>query len=143
MEHRRRAAPAQRRGTRQNFTITVDATEETGTVVASGAINATGEDVVIGATADHFVFPDGTLTVFHAPMHYTEQFNAKRCTLTFHETGNYVISSGPGAYEWPAGTRHAVGGAYVRRSRSGYRNAPERGARTTVIHAGSAPSESS
>jgi hypothetical protein len=88
---------------RQNFTITFDITEDVGTVVASGAINATGQDIA-GDTVDQFVFPDGTLTVAHAPVHYNEHFNAKKCTLTFHETGNYVISSGTGAYEGVSGS---------------------------------------
>ena len=79
--------------TRQNFTLTSDISEEGGgTVVASGAINATGEDVVISDTEDLFVFPDGTLTVFHAPERTSEHFNERRCTVTFRETGTYVIA---------------------------------------------------
>ena len=54
--------------TKQNFTLTSDNIEGPGgTVVASGAINATGEDVAISDTEDQFVFPDGTLTIVHAP----------------------------------------------------------------------------
>ena len=91
--------------TRQNFTLTSDISEEGGgTVVASGAINATGEDVVISDTEDLFVFPDGTLTVFHAPERTHEHFNEKRCTATFRETGTYVIAEGTGDYEGVTGS---------------------------------------
>ena len=85
--------------TKQDFTLTSDINEEGGTVVASGAINATGDDVVISDTEDHFVFPDGTLTVFHAPVRSKEHFNEKKCTGSFREFGRYVISSGTGQYE--------------------------------------------
>jgi hypothetical protein len=84
----------------QDFTLTSDITQESGgTVVASGAINATGEDVVISDTEDHFIFPDGTLTVFHAPVRSKEHFDEEECTGSFFETGRYVISSGTGQYE--------------------------------------------
>ena len=90
--------------TRQNFTLTSDISEEGGTVVASGAINATGEDVVISDTEDLFVFPDGTLTVFHAPERTHEHFNEKKCTATFRETGTYVIAEGTDDYEGVTGS---------------------------------------
>src|SRR5436190_21550821 len=38
--------------TRQDFTLTSDISEEGGSVVASGAINATGDDVVIRDTEE-------------------------------------------------------------------------------------------
>jgi hypothetical protein len=91
--------------TRQDFSLTSDIIEEGGgTVVASGAINATGEDVVISDTEDHFIFPDGTLTVFHAPVRSKEHFNEKKCTGSFRETGRYVISAGTGQYEGVTGS---------------------------------------
>ena len=91
--------------TKQNFTLTADITEEGGgPVVASGAINATGEDVVISDTEDQFVFPDGTLTVIHAPVRGKEHFNDKKCTGSFRETGTYVISEGTGLYEGVTGS---------------------------------------
>ena len=91
--------------TKQNFTLTADISEEGGgTVVASGAINATGEDVVISDTEDQFVFPDGTLTVIHAPVRGKEHFNDKKCTGSFRETGTYVISEGTGQYEGVTGS---------------------------------------
>ena len=91
--------------TKQNFTLTSDVSEEGGgTVVASGAINATGEDVVISDTEDQFVFPDGTLTVIHAPVRGKEHFNEKKCTGSFRETGTYVISEGTGEYEGVTGS---------------------------------------
>ena len=86
--------------TEQDFTLTSDISQESGgTVVASGAINATGEDVVISDTEDHFVFPDGTLTVFHASVRSKDHFNEEECTGSFREFGRYVISSGTGQYE--------------------------------------------
>lgn len=90
--------------TKQNFTLTADISEEGGgAVVASGAINATGEDIVISDTEDQFVFPDGTLTVIHAPVRGKEHFNDKKCTGSFRETGTYVISEGTGQYEGVTG----------------------------------------
>jgi hypothetical protein len=90
--------------TKQNFTIVGDINEEGGTVVASGAINATGEDVVISDTEDQFVFPDGTLTIIHAPVRTKDKFNDKKCTGSFRETGTYVISAGTGSYEGVTGS---------------------------------------
>ena len=91
--------------TLQDFTLTSDITQEGGgTVVASGAINATGEDVVISDTEDHFIFPDGTLTAFHAPVRTKEHFNEEECTGSVRETGRYVISSGTGQYEGVTGS---------------------------------------
>jgi hypothetical protein len=92
--------------TKQNFTLTADISEEGGggTVVATGAINATGEDVVVSDTEDHFVFPDGTLTVIHAPVRSKDHFNDKKCTGSFRETGTYVISDGTGQYEGATGS---------------------------------------
>jgi hypothetical protein len=91
--------------TKQNFTLTADINEEGGgTVVASGAINATGEDVVISDTEDQFVFPDGTLTVIHAPVRGKDHFNEKKCSGMFRERGTYVISEGTGQYEGVTGS---------------------------------------
>ena len=89
--------------TKQNFTLTSE-TEEGGTVVASGAINATGEDVVISDTEDQFVFPDGTLTIVHAPVRGKGHFHEQQCSGTFRETGTYVISEGTGLYEGVTGS---------------------------------------
>jgi hypothetical protein len=91
--------------TKQSFTLTADINDEGGgTVVASGAINATGEDVVVSDTEDQFVFPAGTLTIIHAPVRNTEHFNTKKCTGSFHEQGTYVISAGTGAYHGVTGS---------------------------------------
>ena len=90
--------------TKQAFTLTSDINEVGGTVVASGAINATGVDEVISDTEDLFVFPDGTLTVIHASVRGKEHFNDKKCTGTFRETGTYVISEGTGLYEGVTGS---------------------------------------
>jgi hypothetical protein len=90
--------------TKQNFTLTSDINEEGGTIVASGAINATGQDVVINDTEDRFVFPAGTLTVAHAPLRDREHFNDKQCTGSVRETGRYVITEGSGAYAGVSGS---------------------------------------
>ena len=88
--------------TEQNFAITSDFSDNGGgPVVASGdknAINATGQDVVVSDTEDQFIFPNGTLTVFHAPVRSKDDFNEKTCTGSFRETGRYVISSATGQY---------------------------------------------
>jgi hypothetical protein len=91
--------------TKQNFTLTSDIDEEdVRTVVASGAINASGQDVVISDTEDQFVFPDGTLTVIHVPVRGKEHFNERQCSGTFRERGTYVISEGTGLYEGATGS---------------------------------------
>lgn len=90
--------------TKQNFSLTSDISQEGGTVVASGAINATGEDIVISDTEDQFVFPDGTLTIIHAPVRSKDHFNDKKCTGRFHEAGTYVISAGTDQYEGVTGS---------------------------------------
>ena len=90
--------------TRQSFVLTSPLDVAGGTVVASGAINATGEDVVVSDTEDLFIFPAGTLTVIHAPVRSHEKFNVKKCTFTFRETGVYVISAGTGDYEGVTGS---------------------------------------
>ena len=98
--------------TKQNFTLTSDDIEEPGgTVVASGAINAVGEDVVVSDTEDLFVFPDGTLTIIHAPVRGNDHFNEHNCKGWFKESGTYVISEGTGEYEGMTGggTYRAVG----------------------------------
>jgi hypothetical protein len=90
---------------KQYFTMTANINDESGgTVVASGAINATGEDVVISDTEDQFVFPDGTLTVIHAPVRGKEHFNDNQCSATFRQTGTFVISEGTGQYEGVTGS---------------------------------------
>jgi hypothetical protein len=97
--------------TKQNFTLTADISEEGGgTVVASGAINATGEDIEISDTEDLFVFPAGTLTVIHAPVRGKEHINENKCSGSFRETGSYVVSDGTGQYEGitGSGTYHVV-----------------------------------
>ena len=100
--------------TKQAFKLTADISEEGGgPVVASGAINATGEDVVISDTVDEFVFPDGTLTIVHAPVRSKEHFNDKKCTGSFRETGTYVISEGTGLYEGVTGSgRYRAAGRF-------------------------------
>jgi len=90
---------------KQNFTLISDNPEEPGgTVVASGAINAVGEDVVISDTEDQFVFPDGTLMIVHAPVRGHEHFNEHTCTSSFKEAGTYVISGGTDQYEGVTGS---------------------------------------
>src|SRR6185295_6411323 len=71
-----------------NFTLTSDDINTPGgTVVATGAINATGQDVVISDTEDQFVFPDGTLTIIHAPVRTHDHFNEKKCSGTYRVVG--------------------------------------------------------
>ena len=50
------------------------------------------------------MFPDGTLTVIHAPVRGKEHFNDKKCTGSFRETGSYIISEGTGQYEGVTGS---------------------------------------
>jgi hypothetical protein len=89
--------------TEQSFSVTADISGG-GTVVATGAINAEGQDVVVSDTQDNFVFPDGTLTVYHAVVRSKDRFDQEECTDSFWETGRYVISSGTGQYEGFSGS---------------------------------------
>ena len=89
---------------KQNFTITSNIEEPGGTVVASGAINAVGEDVVISDTEDLFVFPDGALTIVHAAVRSKDHFNEHTCAGWFKEAGTYVISEGTDQYEGVTGS---------------------------------------
>ena len=90
---------------KQNFTLTSDNIEEPGgTVVASGAINAVGEDVVVSDTEDLFVFPDGTLTIVHAAVRSKDHFNEHTCAGWFKEAGTYVISAGTDQYTGVTGS---------------------------------------
>jgi hypothetical protein len=100
--------------TEQNFTITSDFSRSGGTVVASGAINATGQDVVVSETQDNFTFPGGTLTVFHAAVRSKDFSNEKNCTGGFRETGRYVISSATGQYAGITGSgEYRASGTFV------------------------------
>jgi hypothetical protein len=90
--------------TKQGFKVTSPISNEGGTVVAFGAINASGQDVVVSDTQDNFVFPDGTLIVYHATVRSKEKFDEKTCTGSFREFGRYVIASGTGQYEGYSGS---------------------------------------
>ena len=51
------------------------------------------------------MFPDGTLTIIHAPVRAGKgHFHEQQCSGTFHETGTYVISEGTGEYEGVTGS---------------------------------------
>jgi hypothetical protein len=90
---------------RQDFTLTSDINDDGGgTVVASGVINASGQDVVISDTQDQFVFPAGSLTVIHAALRDHEHLNDKTCDGMVRETGTYVISAGTGSYTGVTGS---------------------------------------
>lgn len=100
--------------TEQNFTIISDFSRSGGTVVASGAINATGQDVVISETEDNFAFTGGTFTVFHAAVRSKDFSNEKNCTGGFRETGRYVISSATGQYAGITGSgKYQAVGSFV------------------------------
>ena len=50
------------------------------------------------------MFPDGTLTIIHAPVRTHDHFNDKKCSGTFRESGRYVISAGTDQYEGVTGS---------------------------------------
>ena len=89
----------------QQFTVTEDVSGGESTVVASGAINATGSDVETSSkeagrtnhSTQDFVFDDGTI---HLKVNGVESstFDPSTCTVAVYETGNYVITGGDGAY---------------------------------------------
>jgi hypothetical protein len=103
------AAPRQN----QQFTITDDFSTGESTVVASGAINATGSDVPMGFkeagrtghSIDDFVFDDGTM---HLKVKGVDDstFDPSTCIATVNEKGNYVITGGDGAYAGIKGSGH-------------------------------------
>ena len=81
------------------FTLTADINAEGVAVTASGVIDDTGVDIAVSDTEDTFDFgPNGQITVFHSPIRNRDHFNAKKCTLSFNETGTYVFGNGTG--EW-------------------------------------------
>jgi hypothetical protein len=97
----------------QQFTITDDFSARESTVVASGAINATGTDIETGSkeagrtnhSTDDFVFDDGTI---HLKVKGVDSstFDPSKCTVTVKEKGNYVITGGDGAYAGIKGNGH-------------------------------------
>ena len=89
---------------KQTFTITSDMNDTGGTVTATGAITATGDDVVVSDTEDRFVFPDGSLTINHTLGRHKEHVNDNTCTATVRETGTYLITNGTGRYHGASGS---------------------------------------
>ena len=97
----------------QQFTITDDFAAGESTVVASGAINATGTDVETGFkeagrtghSTDDLVFDDGTIHLKVKGVDSSE-FDPSTCTATVNEKGNYVITGGDGAYAGITGSGH-------------------------------------
>ena len=97
----------------QQFTITDDISSGESTVVASGAINATGTDVQTGFkeagrtghSTDDFVFTDGTI---HLKVKGVDNsiFDPSTCTATVNEKGTYVITGGDWAYAGIKGNGH-------------------------------------
>ncbi len=98
----------------ETFTLIADITEEGGgPVTASGVINDTGTDIVISDTEDLFDFgANGTITVFHAPLHSVDHFSEKKCTFSFMEKGTYVLGNGTGEWAGYTGSgRYTVRGS--------------------------------
>jgi hypothetical protein len=98
----------------ESFTQTSDiASEGGGPVTASGVINDTGTDIVISDTEDLFDFgANGTITVFHAPLHSVDHFSEKKCTFSFTEKGTYVLGNGTGEWAGYTGSgRYTVRGS--------------------------------
>ena len=73
------------------------------TVVANGPIHAKGTDTVISDTEDRIAFPDGTITLTHAPKKSSEHVDPTTCLFRFTERGTYRITGGTGAYEGAKG----------------------------------------
>jgi hypothetical protein len=72
-------------------------------VIASGVFTAAGVDNEVTATADRFVFPDGSFTVTHGSLQ-GGSFDPKTCFFQFTTTGTYGLSNGTGAYQGISGT---------------------------------------
>ncbi len=69
------------------------------TIVATGALHASGKDIATGKLTDRFKFPDGNLNLRRELVgkgHDT--FDKKACYGTYTEKGTWRISSGTGAY---------------------------------------------
>jgi len=93
----------------ESFTLTQDLNgNPVGPLVASGVINDTGHDIVLGPNEDTFDFgANGAITVFHSPLHDSMHFNKSKCTFGFTEKGTYVFANGTG--EW---TNYSGSGSY-------------------------------
>ncbi len=107
-------ASAQPAGGTERFTI-IQASENGGKVIATGAFTAVGTDVEQpsnGPSATStFVFPDGTITVTRTDNPGgTGDFNPVACVGHFTNTGTYVLTGGTGAYSGISG-----GGTYSSR----------------------------
>lgn len=97
----------------QQFTITDDFSAGASTLVASGAINATGIDVETGSkeagrtnhSTDDFVFEDGTIHLRVMGVD-SSTFDPATCTATVSEGGNFLITGGDGAYAGIRGSGH-------------------------------------
>ena len=96
----------------ESFTSTQDINVPGGTVVASGVINAVGQDIVISGTEDTFVFPNGQITVLHSPRHDNQKVNTNKCTFSFSKHGTYTFGSGTGDWALYSGSgKYSVAGS--------------------------------
>jgi hypothetical protein len=68
-------------------------------VIANGPIHARGYDVSISNHRDRFVFPKGSLSIWHTPTTSHSSFDPKTCLGTFSETGVFKVVGGSGRYD--------------------------------------------
>ena len=103
----------------QRFSIS--GSDNGGHVYASGPISGSGRDIVMGANADKFVFPAGSVVISHHATSQHDNFDPRSCTDRFTESGTYSLSSGTGAYAGVtgSGTYSAKGVARGTRTASG------------------------
>jgi hypothetical protein len=89
----------------QSFTLTGSGNRNPN-IVASGVIHGQAQDRPVTNTQDHFVFPDGSLTVNH---NSTSQHQGPQvgCVFWYRENGTYQLGGGTGAYTGASG-----GGTY-------------------------------
>jgi hypothetical protein len=68
-------------------------------VIANGPIHAQGKDVSISNNRDRFVFPKGSLLIWHKAKTSHQSFDPKTCLGTFSESGVFKVVGGSGRYD--------------------------------------------
>jgi hypothetical protein len=101
----------------QRFSIS--ATDNTGTVYASGPVSGTGTDKAIDQNTDKFTFAGGKVWVSH---HATSQtggnIDPRTCAGRFSEKGTYTLVSGTGMYRGVSGSGTYSASGTIRQTRT-------------------------
>lgn len=91
-------------GTTGSQRFSISATDNGGTVWASGPISGSGRDKPLSENLDKFIFPAGSVLVSHHATSQNQTFDPRSCLSRFTESGTYQLSSGTGAYRGVTGS---------------------------------------